>query len=45
MNIIMAATESASAMVASPGGPSSVTTLAPREELRWEVKVWIMKGL
>jgi len=42
--IITAAAESASAMVALPGGPSGVTTLAPREELRWDVKVWMTKG-
>ena len=40
-----AAVESARAMVALPGGPGDMTTLALCEELRWDVNVWMTKGL
>ena len=44
MKTTTAAAESASAMVALPGGPSGATMLAPQEALRWEVNVWMTKG-
>jgi hypothetical protein len=41
---ITAAAESARGMVAFPGGPSGVTTLAPRVALMWDANVWMTKG-
>lgn len=39
-----AAAESARPMVAFPGGPSGVMTLAPRVALMWDANVWMTKG-